>query len=417
MQGKERNNIDEQFVSHAWNEMREMLDREMPVEGAERPMHKQGTWLLLLLLLIGFGAGSGLMYWYYNSSPVLLEKPVVNNLQANIPVTTDLEAKVNVKALNDLPETSKHTINVNRPVIAGKHTFSDIGPVHIVTPLSSITSVNLNTSALEEVHTSLFETKDELDLLSDNNHSKEYLVISETITAKTQNLSPLKDRALMPLSAPKELQPELNLLFPAKERWTFGVFSALTSSNINASPGWAAGLNVEYTLNKDFSLQSGIQFLNLVKRSPSESSLEVNSTQPEELVDASVSGVRIPQFLENVNYSRVPVDKLNYVVIPLSLNYQMSRVIGISAGTYAGYYLSGFESVEPNGSEGFTRNAIKDFDFGFQLGLGFEVMPGLTTSVAYNFGLSDFSSNDVFGFRERHTNDFFSLGLSYQFKK
>ena len=72
MQDKNDFHMDKAFIDHSWQEMRKLLDQEMP-EVAIIPWWRRFGWLILLLLGLSLAGGLGAYTIYYQNS---LEKPV-----------------------------------------------------------------------------------------------------------------------------------------------------------------------------------------------------------------------------------------------------------------------------------------------------------------------------------------------------
>jgi hypothetical protein len=104
---------------------------------------------------------------------------------------------------------------------------------------------------------------------------------------------------------------------------------------------------------------------------------------------------------------------LNYVNIPIQLQYMFSNGFRLQTGPQVGFLAS--VTDKQNGAETgfFTSDDFKTVDFSWSAGLGYMAASGLGIDGRYNFGLSNI--ND-FGTATVH-NNVFQIGLFYQFNK
>ncbi|OBX21265.1 outer membrane protein with beta-barrel domain [Gelidibacter algens] len=163
--------------------------------------------------------------------------------------------------------------------------------------------------------------------------------------------------------------------------------------------------------NVDFGLKTGLNISNIIGGDLDRNNLigfhiggfaEIElsdkfSLQPELLYSRQGSEVE--------NSLKVKVD---YLAIPVMAKYYISEKFSIEAGPQMSFLVN--DKVE------FNDDAIPDaetdaasFDFGLNVGLGYNVSSHLLAQVRYNYGITTISENpDI-------TNSVFQLSLGYKF--
>jgi len=103
--------------------------------------------------------------------------------------------------------------------------------------------------------------------------------------------------------------------------------------------------------------------------------------------------------------------KLDYINIPLMLQYMFDNGFRIEAGPQVGFLVGA--KTETNGTNVDVKDQLKGADFGLGLGLGYIHVPtGFGVDARYNFGLSNITEAD----NNKAMNRGFQLGVFYQFK-
>jgi len=98
--------------------------------------------------------------------------------------------------------------------------------------------------------------------------------------------------------------------------------------------------------------------------------------------------------------------KLDYITIPIMIQYYISDKVGI----FTGIAWDGLISIK---GDGLDRNDFRDDDWRIPVGLGYSISSNLKLGIAYNFGLTDITRND----NEKLRNNWGSIALVYVFKK
>ncbi len=101
--------------------------------------------------------------------------------------------------------------------------------------------------------------------------------------------------------------------------------------------------------------------------------------------------------------------KLNYINIPLQVQYMFNNGFRLQTGPQVGF-LTGVKDRRLGAETGFfTSDDFKNVDFSWSAGLGYQAASGLGVDARYNFGLSNI--ND--GGSAILKNNVFQIGLFY----
>ncbi len=467
MQGKERNNreIDDEFVSQAWDSMKHMLDQEMPVNPnpvLQKEHSNRRIPLLLLLLLISFGAGAAWMYWYD-------QKPEPQPPKEESPRAMLFESPItdpsNIAEIKTSEFENKSTLNTSTPTNKDKP-----APNPTAEELEANSPVARNPQASEINASATQNSKIQFAWVD---HSGTSLKIQKTVVPKLQqNLVPivsvqeqaikggqlvpkksalsqqdlsstslLSDRvsveplellaSLNPIESFKETDAEISPSFfkPVNKKWRLALEAAFIRDNGTKefSNSYSIGALIERQLDNRFSIQSGVAWHHLNKRSNA-------SKNNQNLVNSfgldSTENFILEDYYENAVETGV-LEVLDYVKVPLQLSYKIHERIRIHTGVHVAYLLSpirlGAKDEIPTLVDGekpskevldetrrtFVRDGLKKVDFGVQVGMGIYPSKRLGLFVNYNSGLLDFSDNEHFQFREVHSNQYVQLGLVY----
>jgi hypothetical protein len=102
--------------------------------------------------------------------------------------------------------------------------------------------------------------------------------------------------------------------------------------------------------------------------------------------------------------------KLDYINVPLLLQYMFDNGFRIQAGPQIGFLASA--KSESGNIKTDVKNSFKSVDFGFGFGIGYVHPPsGFGVDARYNLGLSNINENT----NVKTTNNGFQLGVFYLF--
>ena len=100
---------------------------------------------------------------------------------------------------------------------------------------------------------------------------------------------------------------------------------------------------------------------------------------------------------------------LNYINIPLQLQYMFDNGFRLQTGPQVGFLAGVKDKIGDNETGYFTSQDFKTVDFSWSAGLGYLSTSGLGVDARYNFGISDINNA---GTNVLH-NNVFQLGLFY----
>lgn len=143
--------------------------------------------------------------------------------------------------------------------------------------------------------------------------------------------------------------------------------------------------------------------------------------QPEVLFNKLGSKYKTSFFSGDQVLEGVYVRNLNYISLPVMMQYNASPAFYLEAGPQMSLLVSAYDSSPdiPYGTAGsIKKTAVKDiiqtFDFGVGLGLGYNINKNLGLNARYVAGVTDvlkYNSGDAV------TNNNFQIGLYYKFAK
>ncbi len=191
----------------------------------------------------------------------------------------------------------------------------------------------------------------------------------------------------------------------AQDKTVFGVRGALNVNTLVSPPnaassngshgnlyGFAGGLFAEIPFAANFAFQ------------------------PE--LDYSMKGTQGNGTINNQNFT--VKENLNYITLPVLFKYIPSGLKGLNVfvGPEIGYLLSAKQKITISNMDTTmdVKNQIKPFDFGVDVGVGYDFIPNLGVDFRYGFGLMNIlkssSSNG-----NSLKNQTFQIGIRFLFGK
>ena len=104
--------------------------------------------------------------------------------------------------------------------------------------------------------------------------------------------------------------------------------------------------------------------------------------------------------------------KMNYINVPVMVQYMFNNGFRIEAGPYAGFLINGKLESE-NGAEDEVTNEFKKTDFGLGFGINYLSYSGFGVGGRYNLGLTNINDARVNETRNR----VLQLSVFYMFDK
>jgi len=102
---------------------------------------------------------------------------------------------------------------------------------------------------------------------------------------------------------------------------------------------------------------------------------------------------------------------LNYINIPLQLQYMFNNGFRLQTGPQVGFLVGVNDKLDGDETGIFTSDDFKTVDFAWSAGLGYLTYSGIGVDARYNFGISNI--NDAQNATVR--NNVFQIGLFYMF--
>ncbi|SDH51209.1 porin family protein [Myroides phaeus] len=124
------------------------------------------------------------------------------------------------------------------------------------------------------------------------------------------------------------------------------------------------------------------------------------SVQPEILY--STQGAEYSIFKKDIKA------ELHYINVPVMAKYYVYEGLNIQAGPQFGFNVKS----ELDGKD--IKDMTKGFDFGLNLGLGYELPVGVFFDARYNFGLTDTFKSQA-GVKSDTKNSVFQISVGYKF--
>jgi hypothetical protein len=432
MQDSSNRGWDAQFVDTAWGEMRQMLDRELPVSAGRGKRRRA----LLFAAVFFLGLTLGGLGIYLADSPGIGYFPVPDRALA-----LQLDASEPVSGA-ETPANHTKTNTINKAL--QKNTQSNILPVE--TSLASNPIETAVENRPEEPVTPLLTENDEAKntpFVVDAGEASSFL--EQTTPTEEQHPvagTPVEDRALPPLEELMLLPAgELERLLRMEEQHTDGfpvppVIAATEPARVNwgaelganyyQTPGYFGGLAVDYHLNNRWGLQSGLRYGQLSSglNQPRGGAREEAFSQADQTPQRDPS-TGLNTNLDNqgervsapVNYYDVDIS-LQHIGVPLLVNYRLNRKWKVGAGLQAHYLVAARRPVQNSTQDkayaaqasvsssvreltGLTASDdridgqfLQRWNLGASLGAGFQPADRWSFQLQYHYGLLNWLETD-----------------------
>lgn len=177
-------------------------------------------------------------------------------------------------------------------------------------------------------------------------------------------------------------------------------FSGSDADGSDAKFGFNAGVTVDYAINSNWLIMSGLEFT-------------TKGAKADESV--SLDDFDIPELTGSVKI-KTTVNAM-YLQLPIHAGYSLPVSEGVNllfhAGPYFAYGVGGKAKVKANGQEmikidTFDDNFAKRFDFGLGLGAGVE-FGKINAGIGYDFGLVNIMQDGTM----RNMNGYLSVGYKF----
>ncbi|MEO1518672.1 MAG: porin family protein [Bacteroidota bacterium] len=462
MLGNEHTNDewDGKFVDRAWEQMRQQLDKEMPLAAeAPKPRTNRSYWMFLLLLLVGFGAGIGVSkYWSGSDGSERLpdgNSPVKEQLTpkqpfASVPETPakqevvladlsppklpDKAPALKASRSDQPPATPPKTLLTNQ-----KNAYDNKTTLTKQNTTSEAPTTTLVNSSLRSFKA--LKSVKKIPPLAENENA----AVTQTEEASPAPQAAVQQTALLESRSPEELssKPLTLPLAPSYDfasRWKVGFQMASIATTQFDFNGLAVGMLLEYRLDRRFSIQTGLnyRFLQLKKDDVfvtytgdaadvlrDDASFDQQNFGNPPNVNSSLSKV------ENA-FALFPIYSMDYLSMPVAMSYapnrwlrvnvgmQIDRLLNIDARDWGGSrveeYNQRYETAElSDESLSLISDGINKWNAAAVIGLTYQATERLGVSGRYNFGLVDFTKDSWWGVRQFDAHKYLECSVNFYF--
>lgn len=437
MQDSSNRGWDAQFVDTAWGEMRQLLDRELPVS-ADRGKRRRAV-LFAAVFLLGLVLGG--MGIYLADSPGIGYFPVPDRAvarQSNFrePVskteTSANDTETNIANRNSQLSAKSNSSPVVSSLAANPLDKADEnGPEEPLLPLLTENDQAMNTpltvdTSMNRVDRSLppestlAPEQEQHPIVGAPTHAPSFPSLEELMLLPVNEL----ERLPMMTEPPTDGFPVPPIIAAAEApRLDWG---AELGANYYQTPGYFGGLLVDYRLNDRWGLQSGLRYgqltsgLNQPRGAAQEEAFSQADQNPQRGPSTGLS-TNLDNQAERVsapaNYYDVDI-RLQHVGVPLLVNYQLGRKWKLGAGLQAHYLLAARRPVQNSTQDkayaaqvsisssvreltGLTASDdrvdaqfLQRWNIGASLGAGFQPAERWSFQLQYHYGLLNWLETD-----------------------
>ena len=421
------------FEDRAWEDMRQLLDQEMPVRKEKRRLI---WWWWGGLVAVGLVAFIGLFF----ISPVLerenaaseqtiISDKAISNHQEKIAVDQEnrfIENKMKpVPVITDseqmLKSESLKNTSIKLPFPSTEPTKNEVSEGKIATILqgtavpldNTISSLpNFSTVKTEEINTPESTVLNTLEVITQEEVTSSPLVAkSDTITEFREKLS-YHDLSILPITPAPLLEippiyPPLNkTITPLPSKWKWGLTATIGTFKLTRINEYGIGLFTSYQATSKWQFQTGFTYhflrlnlldstANLDKGQNTMDVLEVESdtsggaeTSPtsEEGEEPSLPSTNVPEdnrggaIFQDTNVL-LGIGRVHYLSMPLRIHYQLNSNFSVGAGTTMYYALQ--DSYDREGQSGAS---LRKWDLTSSIGVALQAHPSVQLQLNYERG-------------------------------
>ncbi len=367
---KEKQHIDTKFIDQSWDNMSDLLDKEMPVQKRKRRFFWMWFLGLVAILMVGFA------YQFH----LALNQPIVPKTQTDKVAKV---AKVEMPTINIATElkdkkttpTKKISKHKQFPQKSNNEKYKPGTSKSLLVGKASNISKEVKAPTDQHSNPLLLENKGKVEPLKENSNAQ---ILSTKIEYNYQKwlnhnipLLPLPTFPLFQKEQSIKILPIVNPVSKKSIKWRFGFYAGGLNNKLGS---FRAGIHSNLVLNPNWTLHVGLGYSKRNKTNPfsnngednadiavsndQEASQTDNEIPPPPLDPAAASGTlgtglgapQVDQFI-NFNYT-----KIHYFELPILFQYQLSPKWSIDFGGQIGY-LHGVRYEQAGESNFTTDNA------------------------------------------------------------
>ena len=417
------NKFNKDFENFAWSEMQKLLDQDLPVTEKKR---RRGLvfWLFAMVGLIAFiGGGGAFIYSQLETNKNKLNKNqlAINNVELNKNqlAINNVELNKNQLAINNVglnknqlainnAELNKNQLAINNVGLNSKQLV--INNAELNAPLNQTTITKVTPQYLGE--------KDAIREVSANSQGK---FISQKVVEKL-NINKLNELMIDTLNLAYSSFIIHHSSFNSKPR--FGVETGIHTEGYKKIDGWQLGVVLSKQFRWNWSVSAGLNYRKTAINSDS-----LTYYQAREL-----SGYNNQVFAQNavIPANKLTLNRLNYIELPISLNYSINRKWSITAGIKTAYLAranfnissdstlfflnskasSGLASADLASLRDVKLLGLKRWDFAAIGGIYFKPTDKIQLSLRYDYGFRNTLNRPNWSAYNR----FLGMNVAYYFR-
>ncbi len=401
---KEKQDIDTQFIDQSWQNMSELLDKEMPVQKRKRRF--LWVWFLGLVALI-----TAVWMYHYNfgnnqkDAPKIITSKTEKIAQVETLVDrspTQIEEKNNLPAPNKFENKKQNVSRKNSPTQNNKlnSTKTVDTPSTIKTNATtekyerSIVAIPVEKTPADTKNFDIIPQSTKLSTSSKIKHQKE-------INPNFARL-PLPAFSNFPSQLPTEFIPIVQPVVKKSTKWRFGLYAGGLT---NAVGSFRAGLHSNLIINPKWTLHAGLGYARRIKNNTTN-----NNDFPVVLSSNPVAGTNNdPNTIDPAFSNSLAYKKFQYFELPILFQYQIRPKWTIDFGGqialfHGVYYQSSEESNfttdsttlsnADNRIQDLSLGAIATINFAAIGGISYQITPGLSAYSAYHHSTNYLTNTD-----------------------
>jgi opacity protein-like surface antigen len=447
------NKFNKNFEDLAWSEMQKLLDRDLPV--AEKKRRAFVFWLFLMggLMLISGGIYSQLInkkevvnntainYELNNKKEVVINAELNNKIELNTQKEVIINSKLNNKTeLNIQKEianntaikaelnTPKEAISPFKTAIKGNREgrpYNDLKPtikVALAPELNNKTALKTDINIASEINNTALQPSN--PKLETNEGTPQYKTENEAILKENltgnynkNELSPLETLEPQSLTTfdsvffKEAIKPLYWIIVPIRcvggptfksTKTHFGVTAGIHTEGSSKIDGGQFGLVANRFLRRNWGLNVGLNYR--------KTSVNVDSSSNLNLGYAFGTTTTTNVYPQNalIPVKRILLKELNYLELPISLNYHFNRKLSISTGIKMAYLIVPKVAISADSTVFFLndiskKSSINDpvafnsvkalglnrWDFAAIGGLNYNLTDKIQLSLRYDYGFKN----------------------------
>ena len=438
--------LDEQFLDHAWSEMQELLDQEMPVEEKKK---RRFLWLWFVMPLLVLG-GLGVYWTIGNDKPSSLPKeqkreehvqPIANQIIEEAGV----HSEKNVDAVLPIADQKE----VKKVLESTRRSFTNSKSITEKTPSSFAEQID---SRMTENENSLLPSMAKSDekvrvFQEDQDSQKESFESLVPFEMATLDVLPISEIALLQRKRRtndwswKEVESDKKTIRPILQFKDWGLEVGVKTGNQQTFAGIAAGMTADFAMrDSKLGLSTGL-LVDYVKTAvePALESADVVAFDESDVsgaidsLDTELSNGGFSGANSDPNANSYTIDRQRTITdvlqlkVPLRITYTVSPKWELSSGAYASYILSAYgeddyeirkfesNSGTPTNAFSYDREAsveepiLQRWNFGFELGLAYKPIPNLSIRLDASGAVRRWINLDA----SNNFNNVLQLGIRY----